>query len=885
MDPGSRISHYRILSRLGSGGMGEVYLAQDERLERRAAVKILPAGSNTDRDSIRRFTQEAKAAAALTHPNIATIYDAGEEGGIPFLAMEYVEGQTLSAMIERLPLPNKEILEIGMHVADALSEAHHKGVVHRDIKPSNLMRNTRSQVKVLDFGLAKLSAAAKTRFATTVSGGAPTASGSDTNVAVGSLPYMSPEQALAKDIDSRTDIFSLGAVLYELATGRRAFSGQTPAAIFDAILNRQPPAPRSVNPELIEPLERIIRKCLEKDPGLRYQTAQDLLADLRLAQRDSTGSHTVLSPRPRRNVRIAVVSLCSLVVVAGSYFGWKFANRKPPEPAVPMRTVPLTSFPGSESQPSFSPDGNQVAFSWNQGKEDDLDIYVKVVEAGMPLRLTSTPASEYSPAWSPDGRYIAFLRQGTESAAFYLIPALGGLERKLSNASPHRVGADAPFVSWSPDGKQLALVDRDSEQSPLGIYLLDLEANQRRRITSPPAKSLGDSTPVFSPDGNSLVFVRTTSLAVQDIYLIDLKSGSERRLTNDNRRVYGIVWSPVDNRIIFSSARHASSRLWRVSTQGGEPERLPAIGDQAGFLALSRNGKRLAFTRSVIDTNIWRYQMPDKATNPLNGISLMPSTRHEQGPRYSPDGSRIAFASNRSGTLEIWVADSTGQSLNQLTNFNNPPTGSPMWSPDGKSIVFDSRPLGNPDVYIISADGGLARRLTNDATQEIVPSFSRDGKWIYFTSNRSGRFEIWKMPAQGGIATQVTRNSGFHGVESPDGKFVYYAKASNQPGLWRVPVEGGTEEPAIENLKAGYWSYWSFGKDGIYYVDREDLDEGGARYPLRYFHIASKRDTPVAYLSRRPFNSGLSVAPDAKSFLYTQVDQSETDIMMVDGFR
>jgi Tol biopolymer transport system component len=193
--------------------------------------------------------------------------------------------------------------------------------------------------------------------------------------------------------------------------------------------------------------------------------------------------------------------------------------------------------------------------------------------------------------------------------------------------------------------------------------------------------------------------------------------------------------------------------------------------------------------------------------------------------------------------------------------------------------------LGNPDVYVISADGGLPRRLTNDATQEVVPSWSRDGKWIYFTSNRSGRFEIWKMPAQGGLATQVTKNSGFHGVESPDGKFVYYAKASNVAGLWRVPVEGGTEEPIIENLKAGYWSYWSFGRDGIFYVDREDLEEGGARYPLRYYNLLNKRDTVVAFLARRPFNSGLSVAPDGKSFLYTQVDQSETDIMMVDGFR
>ncbi|MCC6392383.1 MAG: PD40 domain-containing protein [Bryobacterales bacterium] len=884
MDPGSHISHYRIVSRLGAGGMGEVYLAQDERLERPAAVKILAGKSSSDAESLRRFTQEAKAAAALSHPNIAHIYDAGQEDGVPFLVMEYVEGATLNTIADKLPMDNEALLTIGMQVADALVEAHQKGIIHRDIKPSNLIRNTRGQIKVLDFGLAKLSAAARSRYATSVASGATTASGSEANIAVGSLPYMSPEQALAREVDQRTDIFSLGAVLYELATGRRAFPGHTAAAIFDGILNRNPPTPHALNRHLCEPLDRIIRKCLEKDASLRYQTASDLLADLKLAHRDTSGAITRPNTGPSRRPWL-VVAAGVVAVLSSAVFGWYWANRPPAEPPAPMRTVPLTSFPGSESQPSFSPDGNQVAFSWNQGKEDDLDIFVKVVEAGMPLRLTSTPASEYSPAWSPDGKYIAFLRQTTETAGFFLIPALGGLERKVSDASPQRVGADAPFVSWSPDGKQLCLVDRDSVREPLGLYLLDIESNRRRKVSSPPQNYLGDSTPVFAPEGNRIAFVRTRSLAIQDIYMLDLREGKETRITNDNRRIYGLAWNPADGKIVFSSARQSNSRLWRISPKGGDPQAITGVGDQAGFLAISRNGQRLAFTRSVIDTNIWRYELPDRMTPTPVGTSIAPSTRHEQGPRYSPDGTRIAFASNRSGALEIWVANANGENLNQLTTFNGPPTGSPMWSPDGKFIVFDSRPNGNPDIYVVSSDGGLPRRLTSEASQEIVPSWSHDGKWIYFTTNRTGNFEVWKLPSEGGIPKPVTKGGGFHGVESPDGKYVLYAKALNLPGLWRVPVDGGLEEPVLEALKPGYWSYWSFGKDGIYYIDREDVDGGGARYPLRLFHPVSKKDTIVIYLNRRPFNSGLSVAPDGKTFLYTQVDQSETDIMMVDGFR
>jgi Tol biopolymer transport system component len=269
----------------------------------------------------------------------------------------------------------------------------------------------------------------------------------------------------------------------------------------------------------------------------------------------------------------------------------------------------------------------------------------------------------------------------------------------------------------------------------------------------------------------------------------------------------------------------------------------------------------------------------------LPGKRILSSTRYEQGPQYSPDGKRIVFASNRSGYFEIWVSDVDGNRATQLTNFNESPTGTPYWSPDGRWIAFDSRPLGNPDVYVVSVEGGKPRQLTDDPTEEIVPTYSRDGEWLYVTSNRTGAYQLFKMPAAGGPMKQITFQGGFHGIESLDGKHVYYSKSNTEPGLWRVPSEGGAEEPVIPEVRAGFWAYWAPSREGIYYLDREELPDSGVRYLLKFYSFATQKIETVAPMERRPFNSGLSVSPDGKRFLYTQADQSYTDIMLVNNFR
>jgi Tol biopolymer transport system component/predicted Ser/Thr protein kinase len=872
---GTDLLHYRIQARLGTGGMGEVYQAYDTKLGRVVALKIIRRDVADDPDRMRRFQQEARAVAALNHPNVAQIYDIDESDGMRFIVMEYVEGTTLAARIFESPLDPDTIVELSIQLADALGEAHSKGITHRDIKPGNIILTPRGNAKVLDFGLAKFADARLQVTSTITSPG----------VVVGTTEYMSPEQALGHVVDHRSDIFSLGTVLYEMATGKRAFSGKTQAAIYDAILNRPPVSPRELNPEIPEDLERVILKAVEKDRELRYQSASDLKADLKRVRRDSASERQKPAVQTTR-AKFAVASLIIAILVAGATaVGVYFFMASSKTVSANLRLEPLTTFPGIESQASFSPEGNQVAFSWNGEHEDDWEIYVKVVGAGTPLRLTTNPATDSSPAWSPDGRYIVFLRQSEDSAGFYMVPALGGLERKLSDAHAHRIGVDSPFVAWSPDGKTLALVDREAAEGPLNLYLLSPETAGRQRLTFPPDKWLGDSSPAFSPDGRSIAFLRTISAAVQDVYVVSVSGGEPRRLTNENRRIYGLAWDTSRNQLIFSSNRSTSARLWRLSPSGGSLEPISEIGDGASFIAISRQGNRLAYTRSVTDTNIWRYPLGNSKAHDVPS-RLISSTRHELGPQYSPDGNRIVFNSSRTGPLEVWICDQEGANAYQLTNFNGPATGSPRWSPDGKHIAFDSRPGGNADVYTIASEGGNPARLTTEPSDDIVPNWSGDGQWIYFASNRTGTFQVWKMPRGGGDAVQVTNEGGFHAAESPDGKYLYFTKGLNLPGLWRIPVAGGKESQVLKTLRAGYWAYWAVVDDGIYYLEREESSPGGTpKYELRFLNLTTGKQSIVTPLEKRPYSSGLALSPDRRWFLYTQIDTSDTDIMLVENFR
>jgi Tol biopolymer transport system component/predicted Ser/Thr protein kinase len=886
---GQTISHYQVLEKLGEGGMGVVYKAKDTHLGRLVAIKVLPAERVANPERKRRFIQEAKAASALNHPNIITIHEIACEDDRDFIVMEYVAGKTLDQLIGRKGLKLSETLTYSIQMADALAVAHAAGIVHRDLKPANVMVTEKGLVKVLDFGLAKLTEAAPGDEAGETLSAAEEAPHTEEGAILGTVAYMSPEQAEGKKVDARSDIFSFGSLLYEVITGRRAFRGETRVSTLSAILKEEPKPPSSVAEDVPRDLEKIVARCMRKDPGRRFQLMEDVKIALEELKEESdsgkltTGTPAQLATTRKPPNRLLAAGLLALGLALIGTGIWLRVFHPGVTGGPPPRVVPLTSYPGLEIQPALSPDGKQVAFAWNGEKEDNFDIYVKLVDAGTPLRLTTNPQPDYSPAWSPDGRYIAFLRWSPSGAEVYVIPALGGSERKLAQtAAVEAVGGTASTgyrLSWSPDGKSLAIVDRGSPKEPNSIYLLSTETREKRRLTVPPADYPGDVYPALSPDGGTLAFVRMRGTSTLDVYLQAVGTGEPsaeaRRLTFDGRFVNGIDWTPDGRSIFFSSNRSGTYEMWRIPAFGGQPERL-AFGD-GHHPSISRDGHRLAFARSSSNYNIWRVPGPGVTEKGIPPTKLVASTQGEYQSQFSPDGKRIAFGSSRSGSYEVWVCDSEGLNPVQLTSFGGPHVGSPRWSPDGRWIAFDSTKEGQRDIYVVSAEGGAARRLTTEPSLDVRPSWSRDGRWIYFGSNRSGEWQVWKVPAEGGAAVQVTRKGGREAFEASDGKFLYYTKFGTD-GIWRVPVGGGEETKALDQ---GRQDYWAVSSEGLCLLSRTAT---GAPV-IRLYSFATGQLTDIAELPKAAEHWYPTISPDGKWILYSQLDRVDSDLMLVENFR
>ena len=874
---GTSLGHYQITDKLGEGGMGVVYKARDTHLDRFVALKVLPPEKVADPERKRRFTQEAKAASALNHPSIITIYDIDQAEGVDYIAMEYVAGKNLDELIPHKGIRLSLALKYGVQIADALSRAHGAGIIHRDLKPSNVMVDEHGLVKVLDFGLAKLTEAAGPEAET-----AATRSGE--GAVLGTAAYMSPEQAEGKRIDTRSDIFSFGSMLYEMLAGQRAFQGDTKASTIASILREEPKPVGQVAEGLPREVERIVRRCLRKDPEHRFQTMADLRVALEeLKEESDSGSLSDAAPASPVARRRAVW-LAALVgaIVLGAVALWYL---RPTEPAVQtsMIAVPLTSFAGYEIYPSFSPDGNQVAFVWDGERQDNLDIYVKLIGPGTPIRITTDPAEESDPAWSPDGRWIAFVRElPGAKAGFFVIPALGGSERKLAETSSELWyhSLPDPHVAWSADGKWLIVANKPSASEPCALFRLSVSTGEMRQLTRPPATA-NDSGVALSPDGHTLAFVRMVAWGAGDIYLLALSGellpqAEPVRLTFEEQMARDPAWTPDGREIVFSLGTFRGSyNLWRIAAlsagPAAKPQRVASVGEDGMYPAISRGtSPRLAYSRFQSDANIWRLDL-SRAGKGRPAAKLIASSRRDCAPQYSPDGKRIAFHSDRSGSTQLWVVNEDGSNALQLTSQPAFSVGWPTWSLDSQHVLFNATVGGQLRTFLVGATGGEPTPLA-----EPVDGWSRDGQWVYLYLQG----KVWKKPSAGGEPKQVARERGFFMGESQDGKFVYYCRTTSPPSLWRVPADGGDE---TEILRAfDHPSNCCVTDQGVYFVPVRNA--AGVASSIHFLRLATGKVEVVTAVAN-DLHYGLAVSPDGRWLLYSQVDQVICDLMLVENFR
>jgi Tol biopolymer transport system component len=545
--------------------------------------------------------------------------------------------------------------------------------------------------------------------------------------------------------------------------------------------------------------------------------------------------------------------------------------------ALAFRVVPLTSETGQQDQAAFSPDGSRVAFVWTRSGDRSRNIFIKQIGSETVFRLTDGNEMDYSPAWSPDGTQIAYRAVSDHGFGIFVVSSLGGPAQKLYSLSG-LVHLEQGGLSWSPDGKRLIFADGFSANSPSSIYDLSLETMQAHAITTPPRVWDGDLSPVFSPDGRRIAFLRGIEGWVRDIYLMPAAGGEPTKITSDERIIDSLVWAPDNNSIIFSSDRGGKFALWRVSVRGGAPERLPVGDGDAYQPAVSGATHHLLYTESSATWSI--VSVPLKANGQAGKpIAVVSSTQQDSAPSFAPDGSRFAFQSWRTGTQNLWISSRDGLNLRELTSSGLALTGSPAFSPDGQQVAFDGRPDGHSHIFVVPSAGGSPRQITSGNSNDILPRWSSDGQFLYFASNRNGSWQSWKVAVRGEQLQQVTSNGGYLAMESPDRRWIYYTK-SDAPGIWRIPFGGGPEMRILSQPGTGYWGYWNVASRGIYLLD----DQQPAPRIMLYDPVGGKI-TPVITLDQHPPPyAGISVNRNETELLITDERNAGSHITLIENF-
>ncbi len=840
---GQSISHYRIVEKLGDGGMGVVYKAEDTRLHRFVALKFLPEEVARDPQALARFQREAQAASALNHPNICTIYDIGEQEGQAFIAMEFLDGMTLKHLIAGRPIETGTLLSLSIEIADALDAAHLEGIVHRDIKPANIFVTKRGHAKVLDFGLAKVDnpaiSSSQIAAANTMTDDVNERHLTSPGTALGTVAYMSPEQVRGKDLDARTDLFSFGAVLYEMATGTLPFRGETPGIIFDAILNRAPVSPARLNPDVSPELERIIYRALEKDRELRYQHASETRAELQRLKRDAdssrqvstssesgasvstiaqpshaSGSSAVVAVARQHRVGLGVTSVIVVLLVAAASYGiYAFLSRPRATPFQIFSLNKLTET-GNVSHAAVSPDGKYIlSVVANEGRES---LWLRNIPTNSDTQVVPPEALHYiGLRFSPDGNYLYFVRGDVGETLNYLYraPVLGGTPQKL-------VTDIDTNITFSPDGQHLAyVVDNNPELGKFRLVVYSLQDDESKTlVTGNMSQAL--SAPAWSPDGKTIIgVIFEPGDAISGLMAVDATTGKQNL-------VYAAKDASLD-----------------------KPTWLP---DGNGLLVISSD-RETNFNRQQIVEISYADQKARPVTHDTNNYSDL---------SLSADGHTLATVVSQDH-FDVFLASASDLSTGQIRQLTSGAPGYTLdWTPDGQMIL--DRDLA---ISLFDPNTGNKTPLTSPQHDGVAfqPATCANGRYIVLSLvGRAGKtVDIWRMDAGGGNLKQVSSGTlDARPFCSPDGKWIYYSDRGNGATLTKVPVDGGKAE-TLSKLPAYQFDISLDGKLAAYTTF---ASAAAVKQQLALVPVDSPQNTKLVAL-QRPANL-VRFARDGKGVVY-----------------
>ena len=782
--PGARLGPYEIAALLGAGGMGEVYRARDTRLGRDVAVKVLPAEFAGDSERLRRFEQEARAVAALSHPNILALYDVGTHEGSPYIVIELLEGETLRERLTAGALPLRRAVEVAVQMARGLAAAHEKGIVHRDLKPANVFVTRDGHVKILDFGIAKL--VERSPHPEQQLEGTTLVEATQPGVVIGTFSYMSPEQARGQSVDHRSDIFSFGTVLFELLAGVRPFVGETATDTVAAILTQEPPAlPAGVPPAL----DHLVRRCLEKRPEDRFDSTRSLALTLEAFSTPAqaqTAQEPQASPVPKRLNKKALTGAAvtaAVLLALGAAWLWRQRTAE----SRPTGFLLLSTFPGSHRSPSFSPDASMITFI--DDSEGVPQVWVKNLTQGDPIRITSGGLGAGHPQWSPKGDRIVFHRGDWKMlGGIWSVPPLGGESRRIIE------------TGWSPsfsgDGERIVFERQD------GIFTAAADGSDERRVEGAPSNFFQgvDLSPAFSPDGAWIVYFLPEEGPHGDFWVIQASGGKPRRLTFDLSIGGTPAWTPDSQFVIFSSARSGGRTLWRIAGDGGDPVPVTTGAGEDREPAVSRDGRSLIYTNERVS---YALMLVDTATGGQR--QLLEQRNTVSLPAFSPTGDRIVFMIEEAGSNQLFTIGTDGRGLHQVTTKTDEMHVQPQWSHDG-AYLFYYQSYPTHSFRKVPVAGGSSTELLPDwswATRyagQVDPQDSRiaytaregnQGKALVVRDLRSGR---------------ETRLSGtiWEPRWSDDGKYLLGTSLA-ETDVVLCPVAGGT----CQQLAKGFWPLWS----------------------------------------------------------------------------